>query len=129
MKGWKNTIIAILSILLIVSVLYIGYDKVLKKEEPLNNSINSNNQANNQKIDYDFEKLLKEAIELTQELNRPFAVLYGTEQLMTTDRSILGAEPYADLRVRQCMDWTQTPANILPVQNSNLPSISQKKCQ
>lgn len=64
MKGWKNTIIAILSILLIVSVLYIGYDKVLKKEEPLNNSINSNNQANNQKIDYDFEKLLKEAIEL-----------------------------------------------------------------
>ncbi|WP_302749771.1 alpha-amylase family glycosyl hydrolase [uncultured Prevotella sp.] len=71
--------------------------------------------------------LLKEAIELTQELNRPFAVLYGTEQLMTTDRSILGAEPYADLRVRQCMDWTQTPANILPVQNSNLPSISQKK--
>ena len=30
MKGWKNTIIAILSILLIVSVLYIGYDKVLK---------------------------------------------------------------------------------------------------
>lgn len=71
--------------------------------------------------------LLEESIELTQELNRPFSVLYGTEQLMTTDRSILGAEPYADLRVRQCMDWTQPPVIFLFGQNSSKSLISQKK--
>ena len=73
------------------------------------------------------ESLLEEAIELTNELPRPFSILYGTEQLMTTETSILGAEDYADLRVRQCMDWTQTPANILNVKNINLPSIPEKK--
>jgi glycosidase len=67
--------------------------------------------------------LLEEAIEFMRELNRPFSLLYGTEQLMTTSSSIFGAEPYADLRVRQCMDWTQTPVN----QNNYLPSNSDNK--
>lgn len=73
------------------------------------------------------ETLLEEAIEFTNELPRPFSILYGTEQLMTTETSIFGTEDYADLRVRQCMDWTQTPANILNVKNINLPSIPEKK--
>lgn len=73
------------------------------------------------------ESLLEEAIEITNELPRPFSILYGTEQLMTTETSIFGAEDYADLRVRQCMDWTQTPANILNVKDINLPSIPEKK--
>ena len=73
------------------------------------------------------ESILEEAIMFTKELNRPFSILYGTEQLMTTETSIFGAEPYADLRVRQCMDWTQTPANILNVKDNNYPSITEKK--
>ena len=71
--------------------------------------------------------LVEEAIELTKELNRPFSILYGTEQLMTTETSIFGAEGYADLRVRQCMDWTQIPANVLNIDNINLHSIPEKK--
>ncbi len=37
--------------------------------------------------------------------SRPFSFLYGTEQLMTNNPTIFNAEPYADLRVRNCMDW------------------------
>jgi len=49
--------------------------------------------------------LLQEAIDQTMGLPRPFSFLYGTEQLMTNNRTIFNAEPYADLRVRNCMDW------------------------
>lgn len=51
------------------------------------------------------EHLLQEALDLTKELQRPFSFLYGTEQLMTIKSTIFNAEPYADLRVRCCMDW------------------------
>lgn len=64
----------------------------------------------------------REAIEFTKELQRPFSILYGTEQLMTTETSIVGAENYADLRVRQCMDWTRCPTNILNIGNNNVLS-------
>ena len=53
--------------------------------------------------------LLQEAIDLTMELPRPFSFLYGTEQLMTIKSTIFNAEPYADLRVRNCMDWSVSP--------------------
>ena len=53
--------------------------------------------------------LLQEAIDLTTELPRPFSFLYGTEQLMTITKTIFNAEPYADLRVRNCMDWSKSP--------------------
>ena len=58
---------------------------------------------------HDDVNLLQEAIELTTELSRPFSMLYGTEQLMTIDKTIVNAEPYADLRVRNCMDWRKDP--------------------
>ncbi len=58
---------------------------------------------------HDDVNLLQEAIELTTELSRPFSMLYGTEQLMTIDKTIVNAEPYADLRVRNCMDWRKEP--------------------
>ena len=58
---------------------------------------------------HDDVNLLLEAIELTTELPRPFSMLYGTEQLMTIDKTIVNAEPYADLRVRNCMDWRKEP--------------------
>ena len=53
--------------------------------------------------------LLKEAIDLTMEQSRPFSFLYGTEQLMTNRPTIFNAEPYADLRVRNCIDWSMSP--------------------
>ena len=59
---------------------------------------------------HDDVNLLQEAIELTTELPRPFSMLYGTEQLMTIDKTIVNAEPFADLRVRNCMDWRKEPS-------------------
>ena len=61
---------------------------------------------------HDDVNLLQEAIELTTELPRPFSMLYGTEQLMTIDKTIVNAEPYADLRVRNCMDWRKEPTAL-----------------
>ena len=58
---------------------------------------------------HDDVNLLQEAIDLTLSLSRPFSFLYGTEQLMTITKTIFNAEPYADLRVRACMDWTVEP--------------------
>ena len=58
---------------------------------------------------HDDVNLLQEAIDLTMELHRPFSFLYGTEQLMTITKTIFNAEPYADLRVRNCMDWSKAP--------------------
>lgn len=55
---------------------------------------------------HDDAALLHEAIDFTKSLQRPFSFLYGTEQLMTNNPTIFNAEPYADLRVRNCMDWT-----------------------
>ena len=56
---------------------------------------------------HDDATILHDAIEFTKSLQRPFSFLYGTEQLMTNNPTIFNAEPYADLRVRNCMDWTK----------------------
>jgi glycosidase len=56
---------------------------------------------------HDNVNLMQEAIEFTKELSKPFSFLYGTEQLMTIKSTIFNAEPYADLRVRCCMDWSR----------------------
>ena len=61
---------------------------------------------------HDDVNLLQEAIDLTMELPRPFSMLYGTEQLMTIDKTIVNAEPFADLRVRNCMDWRKEPTAL-----------------
>ena len=58
--------------------------------------------------------LMQEAIDLTMEQPRPFSFLYGTEQLMSIKSTIFNAEPYADLRVRNCMDWSKQPQLNLP---------------
>lgn len=71
--------------------------------------------------------LLKEAIEFMKGLNRPFSILYGTEQLMTTESSIVGAEPYADLRVRQCMDWNKKTISLFNGNDNYLQSNAEKK--
>ena len=56
---------------------------------------------------HDDANLLHEALDFTKSLSRPFSFLYGTEQLMTNNPTIVNAEPYADLRVRNCMNWKQ----------------------
>ena len=58
---------------------------------------------------HDDVNLLHEAVDLSMSLQRPFSFLYGTEQLMTNRPTIFNAEPYADLRVRNCMDWAVAP--------------------
>ncbi len=62
---------------------------------------------------HDDSTLLQEALDFTRELQRPFSYLYGTEQHMTNNPSIFNAEPYADLRVRNCMDWSVEPQRHL----------------
>ena len=61
---------------------------------------------------HDDVNLLQEAIDMTMELSRPFSFLYGTEQLMTIQSTIFNAEPYADLRVRCCMDWAKPQTEL-----------------
>lgn len=56
---------------------------------------------------HDDTTILQQAIEFTKDLPHPFSFLYGTEQLMSNKPSIFNAEPYADLRVRNCMDWSK----------------------
>ena len=56
---------------------------------------------------HDDEALMQEAIDFTGELARPFSFLSRTGQLKTSKSPIFNAGPYADLRVRNCMDWSR----------------------
>ena len=56
--------------------------------------------------------VLQDALDLAMGQGRPFSFLYGTEQLMTNRPTIFNAEPYADLRVRNCMDWSKQPTAL-----------------
>lgn len=49
--------------------------------------------------------LLEEAVEIMKQSAMPYVLYYGTEQNMYNMKSIVNAEPYADLRVRKPMNW------------------------
>lgn len=49
--------------------------------------------------------LLEEAIEIMKRSALPYVLYYGTERKMYNQKSIVNAEPYADLRVREPMAW------------------------
>lgn len=51
--------------------------------------------------------LLEEAVKFSLKWNRPFIVYYGTEQGMKNNETIFSGKPYADLSVRECMDWNK----------------------
>ncbi len=51
--------------------------------------------------------LLMEAIEFSQKWNKAFVLYYGTEQCMKNSNTIFSGKPYADLAVRECMDWNK----------------------
>lgn len=55
-----------------------------------------------------------ELVRMLGRMNRPLVISYGTEILMTHRESIQGpeAEPYSDLNVRLCMDWTKQPIHL-----------------
>lgn len=49
--------------------------------------------------------LLQEAIDIMKESGKQYVIYYGTEVGMYNKQTIVNAEPYADLRVRQPMNW------------------------
>lgn len=49
--------------------------------------------------------ILKDAIEIMKEHKMPYVIYYGTECSMSNNSTIFNAEPYADLRVREAMEW------------------------
>ena len=51
--------------------------------------------------------LLQEAIEFSLKWNKAFVLYYGTEQCMANKETIFSGRPYADLDVRECMDWSK----------------------
>lgn len=61
----------------------------------------------------DNKELVKEAVHYIWNLPHPLTIYYGTEQYMTNKPSIINAEPYADLRVRNCMDWSDGHEDFL----------------
>lgn len=69
--------------------------------------------------------LMMEILEEVQSLCRPFSIYYGTECMMTNFESVNDGTPYADLRVRTPMDWSQEAYNILNIENKQLKTIEQ----
>ena len=57
--------------------------------------------------------LLKEAIIFSQKCHKAFIIYYGTEQGMCNEETIFNGKPYADLNVRECMDWNIDKKNTL----------------
>ena len=51
--------------------------------------------------------LLEEAIGIMKQSGMPYIIYYGTEKGMYNTTTIVNAEPYADLRVREPMDWNE----------------------
>ena len=50
------------------------------------------------------EKLFKEGISYSQQQNMPWLMFYGTEKVFTNKKSIFDGTPYADERVRMCLN-------------------------
>lgn len=58
-------------------------------------------------------ELMKEAIAFSRKWGKPFVLYYGTELGMQNTQSVFDGSPYADLRVRECVDWKKAK-KILP---------------
>ena len=50
------------------------------------------------------EKLFEEGISYSQQQNMPWLMFYGTEKVFTNKKSIFDGTPYADERVRMCLN-------------------------
>ena len=45
------------------------------------------------------------ALQTMKNCGKPYIIYYGTEKFMANKTTIMNAEPYADLRVREAMVW------------------------
>ena len=57
--------------------------------------------------------LLEEAIKFSLKWKKAFVIYYGTEQGMRNNETIFSGKPYADLSVRECMDWSKNEDDTL----------------
>lgn len=53
------------------------------------------------------KKLLREALQFTKDLNRPFLYYYGTETGLYNKKNIFGGQPFSDEQVRKVMRWNK----------------------
>lgn len=51
------------------------------------------------------KNLLEQALQTMKNCGKPYIIYYGTEKFMANKTTIMNAEPYADLRVREAMVW------------------------
>lgn len=73
------------------------------------------------------QSLLLEAIEYSLKWDKAFILYYGTEQGMMNDTTIFDGIPYADLRVREPMDWSLNNKNILYDRIKNILTYRKRK--
>lgn len=71
--------------------------------------------------------LLEEAIKFSLKWNKAFIIYYGTEQCMSNSESVFSGKPYADLSVRECMDWNKKPKDTLYIKIKSWLNIREKK--
>lgn len=71
--------------------------------------------------------LLLEAIEFSRKQNRAFILYYGTEQAMMNDTTIFDGSDYADLSVREPMNWNQETEASLYDQIANILKKKESK--
>lgn len=63
--------------------------------------------------------LLEEAVKFSLKWNKAFILYYGTEQSMQNPETIYNGKPYADLAVRECVDWSKKDEDTLYVKISD----------
>lgn len=57
--------------------------------------------------------LVHEAVMFTRALPYPSCTYYGTEQYMTHQEPVINGKPYADVFVREPMDWSRVGGNLV----------------
>lgn len=70
-------------------------------------------------------RLLREAIDFSQQWHSPYIMYYGTEKGMTHAESISNGKPYADEQVRQCFAC-DAPSVVAPIRNNRYSDVSSK---
>ena len=57
-------------------------------------------------------ELMRKAIAFSRKWGKPFILYYGTEFGMQNHQTVFDGSPYADLRVRECVDWNKKPLSL-----------------
>lgn len=70
--------------------------------------------------------LLEEAIKFSLKWDKAFIIYYGTEQCMRNPETIFSGKPYADLSVRECMDWNKKTEDTIYMQIREWLKVKRK---